>query len=140
MTRPFADTLFWVGLVSRRDQYHARAQAWGRAVREVVTTEAVLIETAGSLAKPAHRGPWLALLESVRTDPKHHVVPLTEELLDRGWEMYAARRDKAWSLTDCISFLVMADLGLTAALTADDHFRQAGFDPLLADDPPGEVA
>lgn len=37
------------------------------------------------------------------------------------------RPDKDWSLTDCISFLVMKDFGLTDAFTADHHFEQAGF-------------
>ena len=41
------------------------------------------------------------------------------------------RPDKEWSLTDCISFEVMAELGLTEALTADHHFEQAGFRALL---------
>lgn len=30
--------------------------------------------------------------------------------------------------------LVMQDLGLTDALTTDEHFRQAGFRPLLRED------
>jgi len=39
--------------------------------------------------------------------------------------------DKEWGLTDCISFIVMGDPGLTDALTADEHFEQAGFRALL---------
>ena len=34
---------------------------------------------------------------------------------------------------DDISFIVMQDRGITDALTADDHFLQAGFIPLLSD-------
>jgi len=30
---------------------------------------------------------------------------------------------KAWSLTDCISFVVMKREGLTEALTGDAHFQ-----------------
>jgi predicted nucleic acid-binding protein len=36
-----------------------------------------------------------------------------------------------WSLTDCISFVVMQDRQITGALTADHHFEQAGFTALL---------
>jgi uncharacterized protein len=45
----------------------------------------------------------------------------------RGTDLYNARSDKGWSLTDCISFEVMREHGLTEALTADHHFTQAGF-------------
>jgi hypothetical protein len=35
-------------------------------------------------------------------------------------------------LTDCLSSVVMGDLGVTEALTGDRHFQQAGFVALLA--------
>lgn len=46
-------------------------------------------------------------------------------------QLYTQRPDKDWSLTDCISFVVMKQHGLTEALTADRHFEQAGFKALL---------
>jgi len=46
-------------------------------------------------------------------------------------ELYAERPDKGWSLTDCISFVVMRQQGITQALTGDHHFEQAGFTALL---------
>ena len=39
--------------------------------------------------------------------------------------------DKGWSLTDCASFIIMEDEGLTIALTHDQHFIQAGLQALL---------
>jgi hypothetical protein len=53
-------------------------------------------------------------------------------LLDRGLRLMGNRADKDWSLTDCISFVVMQDEGLDTALTGDRHFVQAGFKALLA--------
>jgi predicted nucleic acid-binding protein len=59
------------------------------------------------------------------------IVPPEPELFERAIEFYGRRADKAWSLTDCVSFVVMADLGITDALTGDHHFEQASFRALL---------
>ena len=49
--------------------------------------------------------------------------------------LHLERQDKEWSLTDCISFLVMQRRSIRQALAYDHHFAQAGFDSLLARDP-----
>jgi predicted nucleic acid-binding protein len=74
----------------------------------------------------------VSLITSFDRDPRIEVTPLSEELYGRGLTFFERHRDKEWGLTDCISFVVMRDRGLTDALTADAHFRQAGFRPLLA--------
>ncbi|MFO0851905.1 MAG: PIN domain-containing protein [Gemmataceae bacterium] len=132
----FADTVFWVALVVQQDQYHARARQWSTAITgRITTTAVVLLETANTLSRPAWRAHGIALIEHLRQRPDVDIVPFTTDLWDRGWELYRTRPDKGWSLTDCVSFLVMQDNGLTDALTADDHFRQAGFRPVLLDEP-----
>ena len=45
--------------------------------------------------------------------------------------LFARRPDKHWSLTYCISFVVMTERRLTDALTGDHHFEQAGYRALL---------
>ena len=60
------------------------------------------------------------------------IVPASEALFQRGLEFYCSRADQEWSLTDCISFVVMRDEKLTEALTGDHHFEQAGFVALLS--------
>jgi predicted nucleic acid-binding protein len=45
--------------------------------------------------------------------------------------MVVWRIAKDWGLTDCISFVVMKDNGLSDALTTDSHFQQTGFQALL---------
>jgi uncharacterized protein len=53
------------------------------------------------------------------------------DLYEEGVKLYAARDDKEWSLTDCLSFVVMQEANITESLTADHHFEQAGFVALL---------
>jgi predicted nucleic acid-binding protein len=36
-------------------------------------------------------------------------MELTSELSQRGWALYCDRKDKDWSLVDCISFVVMRE-------------------------------
>jgi uncharacterized protein len=70
-------------------------------------------------------------LELLRAQPDVEIVPSTSDLFRRGTELFAARPDKEWSLTDCISFVVMNERGINDALTNDHHFEQAGFRILL---------
>jgi predicted nucleic acid-binding protein len=67
----------------------------------------------------------------MRASPRVRIIPLDSRLLNRGLERMAARPGKDWSLTDCISFVVMENENITEALTADRHFEQAGFTALL---------
>ena len=136
----FADTAYWIALVVKQDQYHRRAQAWTSHVTgQITTTAAVLLETANALSREAWRASAVALIENLRGRADVVIVPLEPVLWERGWELYRSRADKAWSLTDCVSFVVMQQAGLTDALTADEHFRQAGFRAVLLEDPPAGV-
>lgn len=72
-----------------------------------------------------------ALLLRLRDAPGIYVLPPSEELCDAGVRFFVSRPDKTWSLTDCISFAVMRDRGMTQALSSDHHFEQAGFEILL---------
>ena len=98
----------------------------------MVTTEFVLLELADALCKPQQREEVLAHCSVVETDLAFRLVRATSELIQRGRNLYRERTDKEWPLTDCISFVVMQDHGLSEALTADHHFEQAGFKALLA--------
>lgn len=58
-------------------------------------------------------------------------VEMLDDLFWRGFHLFESRPDKHWSLTDCTSFVIMEEHGMTEALTADHHFQQAGFTALL---------
>ena len=132
MSVVFVDTFYWVALASRNDAAHHAALEFARTyVGQSITTEWVLAEVADGLASDRHRHLIERLRELWRTDERLSIVEASHELFERGLDLYCSRPDKSWSLTDCVSFVVMQDRGLSQALTADHHFEQAGFVPLL---------
>ena len=132
MTAVFADSFYYLAVMNADDAAHERAVRVSDSLGgPVVTTAWVLTEVADALAAPGQRSGFLALLEALRSDPEVSIVPPNEDLFEAGISLYSRRPDKDWSLTDCISFVVMQQRGLTEALTGDRHFEQAGFVALL---------
>jgi uncharacterized protein len=127
----FADTFFYLALLREDDPAHERALAFVTANQVIVTTEFILLELGNACARASDHGDLLALVSGMRASPRVRIIRLDSTLLDRGFQRMAGRPDKDWSLTDCISFVVMEDEGIKDALTADQHFEQAGFVPLL---------
>jgi predicted nucleic acid-binding protein len=128
----FADTFFYQALLDERDPAHAAALAQSRVKRSIVTTEFVLLELGNACARAEDHADFLALLAGIRASARTRIIPLDSSLLQRGLDLFANRPDKNWSLTDCVSFVVMQDEGVTEALTGDGHFEQAGFKALLS--------
>jgi predicted nucleic acid-binding protein len=131
--RLFLDTAFVQALLNRQDRYHAQAQALlpqVRAAAEVWITEAVLVEIGNALSA-FHRQASVQFIEQCYHTANMRVVSVDSPLLLRALALYHSRPDKTWGLTDCISFVVMQEQGLTETVTADRHFLQAGFRALL---------
>jgi predicted nucleic acid-binding protein len=129
----FGDSLYFLALANSRDTYHERALQFARSWRGIiVTTRWVLAEVCDGLASESNRHLAVHLLDQAATSRRFRVVLGSDKLFDRGLDLYRQRQDKDWSLTDCISFVVMADEGVKDALTGDHHFKQAGFVALLA--------
>lgn len=131
----FLDTSYVVALLSPKDQYHSAAleiaASFLAAPVPLVTTQAVIFEVCSSLAKPPFRKAALEFLDGLELDGAIEVVSIDQSLFTAATALYKQRMDKSWSLTDCLSFIVMSQRGMTESLTADEHFEQAGFRALL---------
>ena len=124
----FADTFALIAWLNAHDNAHARVTAYlDGFTGRLVTTEWVLMELADALSAPAARSTAVAFLQAVRADSLFDIVGYDPAVYQAGFDLFAARPDKGWPLTDCISFVVMTQRGLSEALTADHHFEQAGF-------------
>jgi len=127
----FADSFYFIALLNPDDAAHRKAGAFSLHRCSLMTTEWVLVELADAFGSTRYRAAAAKLIAALVSDPNVEVRRSERSLFDRGLDLYAGRADKEWSLTDCISFEVMREEGLTEALTADHHFEQAGFKPLL---------
>jgi hypothetical protein len=128
----FADAFYFVARLNRRDQHHDRVVAFSRDFRaSLLTTEWVLMEVADALAKSECRPRVREFVLHLREATACEIITASHELFHRALELYHQHADKEWTLTDCSSVLIMRDRGLTDVLTADRHFEQAGFNPLL---------
>lgn len=132
MAEAFIDTSFVIALVNKGDQYHGEAASLAARFdkRELVTTDAVLLEIGNALARN-FKAASVQVIDHFLTSDEIHIVHLDAELFRRAFELYRSHSDKAWGLVDCISFIVMRELNLTDSLTADRHFEQAGFAVLI---------
>ncbi len=131
----FADAGYWIALWNPRDPLHQRALGVAGTLEAaaVVTTQVVLIEALNFMARMGEFRRRLAaqMVQRLRDDPDIEIVPQTDAQFQAAVEHYAARPDQRWSLTDCVSFLLMEERNITEALAYDRDFEQAGFTALL---------
>lgn len=137
----FVDAGYLIALRHRRDQHHARAaEHWRRSVARpasrsagarpahLMTSSFVLDEAVTFLnARGLHREA-VRLGRDVLTSRLLRTLHVDEDLFRRAFELFGERPDQRYSLTDCTSFVLMRDQGVSTALTFDRrHFLTEGF-------------
>lgn len=132
MNRLLVDSFYFFAILNPSDAAHGTAVEFSKQnSAPLVTTSPVLLEVADGLARSSNRMAFKRIVSGFRAIAANQIVAVTHELFDEGVRLYDARPDKHWSLTDCLSFVVMDQLGITEALTGDHHYEQAGFATLL---------
>lgn len=131
MKQVFVDAAPLISLINPRDQYHeiitlAFDELDGT---ELITTDAVLTEF---LNYYSERGTYfrslaLGAVKNLMLRPDITIVNQSKYLFHLALERFEDRQDKGYSLTDCLSMIVMETHGISEVLTTDLHFRQAGF-------------
>jgi predicted nucleic acid-binding protein len=131
MRRIFADTLYWVAITHRKDQWHQAAVKASRSLAgcHFVTTDEILTEV---LAAFCEAGPMLrqraaALVRKLHNKATVTIHPQTRDTFFSGLALYEARPDKGYSLTDCISMATMRSEGISEVLSRHGHLKQEGF-------------
>jgi len=63
--------------------------------------------------------------EALLTSPFTTMLRVDEEAFHGAWDFF--KGNKGYSFTDCTSFTLMKENGVTHAFTFDEHFKDAGF-------------
>ena len=124
-----------VAVFNPKDQLHDWAVEVERELGAVkfVTSEMVLVEVLNyfsAFPRQIKQGAVKAVLRLLFVGEIETVLHTHAAFL-QGAELYAARLDKGYSLTDCISMNIMSERGITDILTHDHHFTQESFNTLL---------
>ena len=112
-----ADTFFYLAVLNPKDACHDHARDWSANYDgPILTTTWILTEVADALARRHQRDWFNDLYQALLDDPQLEILPVSQEQWEQGRQFFASRPDKDWSLTDCISFVVMQERGFKALL------------------------
>ena len=137
MSNLFVDTAGWANLFVPTESYHAQTLEYvlkARQNRQILVTTNYIIAELVALIGSHYRSPRdrvFQYIDSVRENPSIQIVHIDLSADARAWRLCKSRPDKAWSLVDASSFVVMKKMAIQQALTTDRHFEQAGFIRLL---------
>lgn len=133
----FADTSGWASLFDARQPHHAESTQLFIQFRQqqvsLITTNYVMTELVALLHSPLRlpRPQIFQIIDSLKTTDYLEIIHIDLATDTAAWNLCKSRPDKAWSLVDCTSFIIMQQFNLQMALTTDRHFEQAGFTRLL---------
>jgi predicted nucleic acid-binding protein len=126
----FLDTGYLIALEDADDANHPAAMEHREGFRRMpsfMTTSYVVDEVVTFFNVRGHHGKAVELGEMLLSSPSVAMIHVSEDLLGRGMALLQARPDKRYSLTDCVSFVVMRERGIAMAFAFDRHFEQEGF-------------
>lgn len=131
----FVDTSGWIALLNQDDERHLQAsellRRFGKEQRVLMTTDWILAETGNGLARTKARSQYVALAETFLQSAHGRLIKIDDGAWRDALKLYKQFDDKTWGMVDCASFVIMRNHQLRDALTADQHFQQAGFRRLL---------
>ena len=134
MTAYFLDTGFLIALEAADDQHHAAAAALWNELRSqrvsFLTTSYVFDEAVTFFNSRGHHSKAVSIGEALLTSKLVTLVHVDQAMFAAAWRDFTHYADKRFSLTDCVSFVVMKEKRVKRALAFDRHFSQAGFERL----------
>lgn len=128
----FIDTGAFLALEDESDNHHEEAIRFRDKVLlpgnyEFITTSYILDETLTLIRRRLSISASISLSKKMRNSQIVKILRISEEVEEKALDLFEKYDDKTFSFTDCVSFVIMRDLGIQEAFTFDEHFLQMGF-------------
>ena len=133
----FLDTSLLVAYYNADDVNHSDARELvkemeGRKV-SLLTSDYIFDETLTVILVRVGKQKAIEVCNALLKDIEAENIKLMlvdEEVFRKATEIFTRFVDKEWSFTDCTSYILMKDAGITKGASFDEHFRQFGFEVL----------
>ena len=131
----FLDTGYIIALEDADDENHSAAirhreglmRMPPSSLADLTTTSYVVDEVVTFFNARGQHAKAVELGKTLLSSPSVTMIHVGEDLLRRGFDLLRERPDKRYSVTDCVSFVVMRERGIATAFAFDRHFEQEGF-------------
>ncbi len=135
-SRALIDTSALLALANPRDQYHTRAVQIARSVvqsgRRLVGTTLILAEFQAHLLYRTDTARARSVVSALFDDPLYEWLDVPADLVRTAFSAWIEKyHDQQLSLTDAVSFEVMARQRIDEAFAFDQHFVTVGFTQLV---------
>lgn len=128
----FVDTSVWFEAFDLASPRYEECQSLiSQCIGKLVTTDYIIDELVTLFVARDQRLNATAYVPSLLDGSFCQLHRIDETDFAEAWRLVQQFTDKQWSFTDCTSYAVMQRLGITEALSLDDHFRQFGFASVL---------
>jgi len=129
--RVFVDTSAFLALEDASDEHHQEAIRFRErellaGSYEVVTTSYISDETLTLIRNRLGIQASIDFSRKIRKSRIVTIISVSREVEEKALDLFERYDDKNFSFTDCVSFVVMQDLGIQDAFTFDKHFAQMG--------------
>lgn len=127
----FLDTSYILALEIRNEDAHKKVlQNWSALASSkpfLVTTTYIFDEVVTFFNSRNFHYKAVEVGNRLLESPDIELIEIDRTFFNQGWQYFQKHKDKSYSLTDCLSFIVMEEREIVTALTLDHHFLQAGF-------------
>jgi hypothetical protein len=131
MTHFFLDASYLIALELTDDQHHSRASQHWQSLQQkpfqLTTTSYIFDEIITFLNSRHLHAKAVNIGRILLSSSTINFIQVDDALFSKAWQFFQQYDDKSYSLTDCISFIVMQEKQISMCLTFDQHFAQAGF-------------